>query len=148
MTPLLYRDHRVNVSDLAAGAAGLGDLVNAGDLVDATAIYAVSVGANPHELPRLLFTRQAWYDVAAWDEHNTAHQTVAGRIGKVLAAAEALDPSTGHPTPVRAGQRRRVWVARIPNARMASMAAATNVDLLELPDGHRTALLFCATYEP
>ncbi|MGF0131159.1 hypothetical protein ACQREA_14575 [Dietzia cinnamea] len=55
MTPLLYRDHRVNVSDLAAGAVGLGDLVNAGDLVDATAIYAVSVGANPHELPRLLF---------------------------------------------------------------------------------------------
>ncbi|MFI8696014.1 hypothetical protein [Dietzia maris] len=53
MTPLLYRDHRVNVSDLAADAAGLGDLVNAGDLVDATAIYAVSVGANPHELPRL-----------------------------------------------------------------------------------------------
>lgn len=123
------------------------ELVAAGALVDATAVYAAGNGSDPNRQPRLLFTPDAWADLADWDERNTAYQDVSGRIHDVVTASGFWHPLTGRRRTNMLGDRTVFSLARIPNTRRATAPQHTNAALTAYLDRGRTTLTFSRPYE-
>ena len=124
-------------------AATIDERLAAGDLVDATAAYAEGTGTNPDRMPHLLFTRAAWADLAAWNEHNTAYQDVAGRIHDVLMMSRSVELLTGRVRRDRLdGQPRTFYMVRIPNQRLAEIPRAVNVTVTGVLESGRPTLTF------
>lgn len=119
------------------------ELVAAGDLVDATAVYAAGNGSDPDQQARLLFSSAAWDDLAAWSEHNTAYQDVSGRIHDVLMMSRSVELLTGRVRRDRLdGQPRTFYMVRIPNQRLAEIPRAVNVTVTGVLESGRPALTF------
>lgn len=128
-------------------AATIDERLAAGDLVGATAAYAEGAGTSPDRMPRLLFTRAAWADLAAWNEHNTAYQDVAGRIHDVLTACGFWHPPTGRCRTDMLEERTVFSLVRIPNTRQACTPRHTNATVTAHLDQGRPTLTFSLPYE-
>ncbi|MFL0579584.1 hypothetical protein [Dietzia sp. 179-F 9C3 NHS] len=117
------------------------DLIAAGDLIDATPVYAQGTGRSPELMPRLLFTRAAWDDLAAWDENNRAYQDVSGRIHDVVTMCRALDRA-GRVHGGVFGHRVTFSLLRIPNTRRATVPRTARAVVTVHLDGARPVLTF------
>lgn len=123
------------------------ELVASGGLVDGTAIYAAGNGSDPDQQARLLFTPDAWADLAAWGEDNAAYQDVSGRIHDVVTASRFWHPLTGRCNSRMLGERTVFSLTRIPNTPRATIPRHTNATVCPSIDNGRLTLTFRLVYE-
>lgn len=123
------------------------ELVAGGALVDATAVYAEGNGTDPSRQPRLLFTPDAWDDLADWNSDNHSFQDVSGRIHDVVTASGFWHPLTGRCRTDMLNQRTVFSLVRIPNTRQASVPRRATAAVTVAVEQGRPTLTFCLPYE-
>lgn len=123
------------------------ELVDSGALVDGTDLYAAGNGSDPNLQPRLLFSADAWADLAAWSEDNAAYQDVSGRIHDVVAASRFWHPLTGRCNTNMLAERTVFSLTRIPNTPRATIPRHTNATVYPFIDNGRLTLTFRLVYE-